>query len=180
MKLAAPAHAVKVQHALHTQHGLPALAPPARLAAAKPPCVAAHVPCSYVSGLLHMHLSALSELHISHHVAESEVLCICLQPGSSVHHGRTNTRRRDAVADTQELRSADGSQACAPSATGSPHAAASQWEEDSGEALGPMPGLSWLQPAFAGSPLGSLAAACICSIATQMLTNHTSCTLPAA
>ena len=31
MKLAAPAHAVKVQHALHTQHGLPALAPPARL-----------------------------------------------------------------------------------------------------------------------------------------------------
>ena len=148
--------------------------------AAKPLFVAALVPCSYVSGLLHMHLSALSKLHASHHVAECEVRCTCLQPGSSVPHGRTNTKRRDAVADTQELRSADGSQARARSTTGSPRAAASQWEEDSGEAPGAMPGLAWLQPAFAGPPLGSLAAACICSITTQMLTNQNSCTLPAA
>ena len=108
-------------------------APSRTWTAAKPPSVADHD-----LGLLHMHLPVLPKLHMPHQVADTEMLCTCLQPGSSVGHRRTNDRRRDAVADTQEVRNTSSSQTWAPGSTSSPHAAASKWEEDSGEPLGTL------------------------------------------
>lgn len=61
-------------------------------------------------------------------------------PGSSVGHRRTNTSRRDTWADSQELRSAGGSQTWAPGSTSSPHAAASKWEEGSDDSDSAPPG----------------------------------------